>query len=366
MFNLTAKSKSVAEVRLYGTVSEWGRINALDISKSLEMAKRQGFKKVVFRIHCPGGAMFEGVAVNSVISASELETGSIVDGVAASMGSAIAISTGHSAMMKGTRIMIHQGSGGVSGSANKIINYGNLLKTLNNDLAELYASKTGKDKQWILDNWMKEGEDKWFTAEEAKKVGLVDEVIPNEKKSKTSTEASFEEMAAYYNEKLATNYETEEKMDKSKLIKRLGLAEDATEEQIEAALTALETKAKANEKPQGNEKTKEKMVASFLTLGKKAGVVTKENEASMKKLAEADIDACMDLLPDAAAQAGGGNEVKDFRLSELIAALKGENTESSKKTWEDLTPNERKELEEKDPKAFEALFNAEYGNVKNG
>ena len=368
MFNLTAKSKTVVDIMMYGSISEWSRVNANDFAKALKQAEDDGFTHVNLRINSPGGGIIEGLAMIAQMKASSLIIHAYIDGMAASMMSAVAINADRVFMAKGARMMIHQGNGGVFGSSKVIKNYANLLDSFNSTLAEMYADKTGKEPGVIIDTWMAEGNDQWFTSKQALKEKLIDEVISSPVKAPEKAEATFIEMAAHYE----TQIETENQMDKSKLIKRLGLAENATEEQIETALTALEEKAKAGAagaagKPTGNdEKASEKMVASFIKLGKKAGVVTEENEASMKKLAYADIDACMDLLPDHSANAGTGAVDGDKRISELIAAIKGENAGGGKKTWDEMSAQERAELESKDPKAFEALFNAQYGKVENG
>ncbi len=367
MFNLAAESKTVVDIMMYGSMSEWSRVNSVDFAKALKQAEEDGFTQANLRINSPGGSIFEGLAMISAMKSSNLIIHAYIDGMAASMMSAVAINADKVFIAKGGRMMIHQGSGGVFGSAKKIKNYADLLHSLNTTIAELYAEKTGKLVKDIVDTWMAESNDQWFTSKQALKEKLVDEVVSSPVKAPEKAEATYLDMVAHYE----TQIENEDKMDKSKLIKRLGLEANATEEQIEAALTALEAKAKKNgaaatQKPEGGEgKASEKMVASFIKLGKKAGVVTEANESSMKKLAEADIDACMDLLPDPSAQAGTGTGDKDLRISELIAAIKGENYGGGKKTWNELTAQQREELEDKDPKAFEALFNAQYGNVEN-
>ena len=144
MFNLTAESKTIVDIMMYGSMSEWSRVNSTDFAKALKQAEDDGYTQANLRINSPGGSIFEGLAMISAMKSSNLIIHAYIDGMAASMMSAVAINADRVFIAKGGHMMIHQGSGGVHGSAKKIKNYAELLSSLNTTIAELYAEKTGK------------------------------------------------------------------------------------------------------------------------------------------------------------------------------------------------------------------------------
>lgn len=206
MLELVAKSKKEAEVILYGTVSQWNSLNAITMMQVIKQAEKANYEQLTLRIlNSPGGSIFEGLAIMSVMQDTSLLTICRIESMAASMASAIAMGCDQVHMSKGGRLMIHQGSAGAFGSAKQIMNTGKLLESLNDTLAEAYAAKSGQDKDWVLENWMAEGQDTWFTATEAQKAGLVDIIFGNKVKSaKASSEGSydFDAMVAHYEDQM--------------------------------------------------------------------------------------------------------------------------------------------------------------------
>lgn len=365
---LQAKSKQELHIRLFGAVGQWELINANFIARLLSQAKADGYEHVKFLLHCPGGQIFEGIPVNTIVRNAGIKTTIEVHGVACSWGAVMLQSADRRGMVQGTRLMIHQGHGGIHGSSAQIINYGNLLGTLNVDIAAILADTTGKDKDWILENWMAEGMDKWFTAEEALKEKLIDYIVPNTKqKDKAAAYTSMEDLAAFYDQTLLQT--NERKMNKEQLAK-LGLDENATQEQIDAAIEALlknqkeDTAGDASASAAGGDNAKAS--ALVMKMAEKAGFITDKNKESFTKLAALDPGAAMDLIPEGA-NAGAQAHAS---VSDLIKQIKansgaGKKPEAGAKKYSEMSEAELKALEDSDPAAFEALFNAEYGDVAN-
>jgi ATP-dependent Clp endopeptidase proteolytic subunit ClpP len=384
MYELRAKSKKETDMLMYGSISEWGRVNAEGFIRALLAAKASSYEKINLRFHSPGGSIFEGLAIISQMHAQGIEVHGFVDGIACSMASAILVSCNKAYMVKGTRLMIHQGSGGVFGSASQIRNYADLLASLNGTLADLYARKTKKESKWILDNWMAEGKDTWFTAEQALKEGLIDGIVegsvkplPQEKEN-----ASLYEMAAHYDQFCKDTTESDT-MNKEQLIKLLGLNANATEAEIEAALTALKAKAEkapadnADQKkdaPAGDQSKKDASAADQNTvidgiaaLAKERGMKDEQIEA-VKKLAATDVKSAMALIPAATEKTdtNGGT----LNLNELITALKGGNGGASSKEdrkswkysdWQKNDSNGLLAMGKDKPEEFAKLYAAEHG-----
>lgn len=354
---LQAKSGEELTVRLFGAVGQWETINAGAIARLLDEAKADGFRRVKLLLHCPGGSIFEGVAVNSMMRSSGLEIAIEVHGIACSWGAVMVQSAHHRAMVEGTRLMIHQGHGGVQGSADRIITYGNLLATLNDDIATLLAERTGKAKAWVLKHWMAEGKDRWFTAREALDAGLIDEIIP--RKTPPPQAAAVDELAAWYDETLlTTNTNTMTK----KQLKLLGLDENATEAQAEAALqTLLEKQHQAT----GGETTAGGDKAAALVMKMAAateGFLTGETTESFARLAALDPEAAYDLIPKKSAapesRAGIADLIRDIKAA-------GGSEKKPAKKFSEMDEAALKALEASDPQALEALFRAEFGQINN-
>jgi ATP-dependent Clp endopeptidase proteolytic subunit ClpP len=216
-----AQSPKEVDVLMYGSVSRWNDFSAARMAEMLTQARDQGFERVNLRINSPGGSIFEGLAIYYGMQAfTDLEIVGMVDGMAASMASIILLGCDVRKMGKASRIMTHQGMLMTEGSANQLIRSGKMLQSLNETLAEIYAEKSGKETQWVLDNWMQEGVDQWFTADQAMKAGLVSEVYGSKVKPPAqAAEGSFGEMAAHYIEAVTALDQSQSTNSNSPLMK---------------------------------------------------------------------------------------------------------------------------------------------------
>lgn len=370
-FDIIAKSNRKADVLLYGSIASWANVNARSFGDKLKELEKD-YDEIDIRINSPGGSVFEGFAIYNLIQASPLMITTTVDGMAASMGSILAIAGQKTRMARNARIMIHQGSGGAYGQSKQLKQYAALLDSVNSTLAEVYAEKTGKDVKWIQDNWMKDGEDKWFTAKEAKAAGLIDEIVESrikDPKEKTKAEHdTIEEMAAFYNDQLISNLNTDNKTEMKEIAKALGLPESATEQEIQAAIAKLlETSAKS-----------EKLI---IVLGEKTGVITSENKSKYERLIKADLDLAAEFISEAkpaqaAAQESGEGEGKNKKeqpqkeatINDLLAEMKKQNGGQQKgerddwklRDWEKKDPKGLHSMILNKPEDYKALFKASY------
>ncbi len=354
MFELTAKSKTSVDIRMYGSISQWGKVNAEAFAQSLRQAEDDGYSTINLRVNSPGGSIFEGLAIMALIKSSPLDVDMYIDGMAASMMSVVSTACRKVYMARGARIMIHQGAGGVYGSAQYIKDYAALLESLNESLAEAYASKTGKEKDWILENWMGENKDTWFNYKAAEKAKLIDGESDMKIQSPKEEEgsASMQEMAAHYNEQLQNSEDTMKEL----LIKRYGLDASATEEEIMAAIEAAEKKSGE----QTPDLASAESVDALMTIAETAGLVTDDNKAQVKAMAQkAGVKETAEFLktlkPAAQSSSDDGQRLSDA-IKEIVDGIKPEGNKEKK--FEDYSPEELDALEKKDPEAFEKLFKA--------
>ena len=133
-------------------------------------------KEISMYINSPGGVVTAGMAIHDTMNYIRPKVGTVCIGQAASMG-AFLLSAGEPGMrvaLSNARIMIHQPSGGAQGMASDIEIQAREILRIRHRMNELMAQYTGQPIEEIEKNVER---DKFFSAEEAKVFGLVDEVF---------------------------------------------------------------------------------------------------------------------------------------------------------------------------------------------
>ncbi len=133
-------------------------------------------KDIYLYINSPGGSVTAGMAVYDTMQYIPNDVVTIGMGLAASMGQFLLTggTAGKRFALPNTDILMHQGSAGLGGTASDIkIQAEQLLRTKKR-MAEITAAHTGQTVETII----RDGDrDRWFTAEEAKEYGIIDEII---------------------------------------------------------------------------------------------------------------------------------------------------------------------------------------------
>ncbi|MEU7135207.1 ATP-dependent Clp protease proteolytic subunit [Streptomyces sp. NPDC046261] len=133
-------------------------------------------KDIYLYINSPGGSVTAGMAVYDTMQYIPNDVVTIGMGLAASMGQFLLTggTAGKRFALPNTDILMHQGSAGLGGTATDIkIQAEQLLRTKKR-MAEITAAHTGQTVETII----RDGDrDRWFTADEAKEYGIIDEII---------------------------------------------------------------------------------------------------------------------------------------------------------------------------------------------
>ncbi len=132
-------------------------------------------------INSPGGSVIAGLGMYDTMQFVSPDVATICTGLAASMGAVLlaAGAKGKRTCLQHARVMIHQPSGGMQGQFTDMeISY-NLIKSLRKELYDILAHHTGKKFEDVEKD---SDRDNWMTAKEAKKYGLVDEVLERQDK----------------------------------------------------------------------------------------------------------------------------------------------------------------------------------------
>lgn len=161
------------ELLLYGDVGEtwWGDgFTPRQVAEALAIA---GPGPLTVRINSGGGIAFDGVAIYSLLKSHDGEVTIIVDGIAASAASLIAMA-GKLKMREGSMLMIHDASSIAWGNATEMERTAAVLNKLSDQYARLYAQKSGGSDDEMREIMKAET---WLTAEEAVALKLCDEII---------------------------------------------------------------------------------------------------------------------------------------------------------------------------------------------
>jgi len=133
-------------------------------------------KDIWLYINSPGGSITAGMAIYDTMQYIKPDVATIAMGMAASMGQFL-LSSGTKGKRYATphaRVMMHQPSGGIGGTATDVRINAQLILHMKKVLAELIAEQTGKSVEQINAD---SDRDRWFTAPEALEYGFIDHVV---------------------------------------------------------------------------------------------------------------------------------------------------------------------------------------------
>jgi ATP-dependent Clp protease protease subunit len=129
-------------------------------------------------VNSPGGSVSAGMAIYDTMQYISNDVGTVGLGLAASMGQFIlcAGTPGKRIALAHTRVMMHQPSGGIGGSASDIAIQAEQMLYTKKMMQERIAFHTGQSIEQVESD---SDRDRWFTAEEAKDYGFIDKVVQN-------------------------------------------------------------------------------------------------------------------------------------------------------------------------------------------
>ena len=164
---------------LTGEVND--QVASLICAQLLFLEAENAKKEISFYINSPGGVVTSGLAILDTMNYIKCPVSTVVMGQAASMGSLLLCcgEKGRRFALPNSRVMIHQPSGGFQGQATDIEIHAKEILSIKARLNQIYVEQTGQPLS-VIEQAMER--DNFMTAEEAKKFGLVDEVISKPEK----------------------------------------------------------------------------------------------------------------------------------------------------------------------------------------
>ena len=158
-----------------GSVVEDQMANTI-AAQILLLAAEDSERDIFLYVNSPGGSVSAGMAIYDTMQYVRNDVATVGMGLAASMGQFLlcAGAPGKRYALPHARIMMHQPSGGIGGTASDIKIQAEQMLYTKKKMAELIAEHTGQNLDTIETD---SDRDRWFTAGDAKDYGFVDHVV---------------------------------------------------------------------------------------------------------------------------------------------------------------------------------------------
>ena len=142
----------------------------------LLLAAEDPTRDIALYINSPGGSVTAGMAIFDTMTFVDCDVATYAMGLAASMGQFLlsAGTRGKCYALPHARIMMHQPSGGIGGTAADIAIQAEQIKLTKIEMAQLISEHTGQRLEQVQADSER---DRWFTAQQALEYGFVDEVV---------------------------------------------------------------------------------------------------------------------------------------------------------------------------------------------
>lgn len=196
--------KEEAEIMLYSDIVsyKWSKddpeMTAADFDKLIKEAKASGATKLRLRINCPGGSVFQAVAMKTQIMLAGFEEVNVdIEGLCASAATFfVCVPGARVRIAEGSSFMIHNPYTSVcGGTAADFRATAERLEKMQEDQHGMYARKSGQTEEQIK-AWM--DAETWFTAKEAVESGFADSMIGGLDAAACVREEQYELMQKIY------------------------------------------------------------------------------------------------------------------------------------------------------------------------
>lgn len=361
-----------AEIQIYGYIGKWDEVDYPRFQKVFRdtLAKN---KDVTIRVHSGGGSVYEGLAIYDLIRSSEANVTVIVEGMAASMASIIALAGDTVQMTENAFFMMHAVIGGVWGNKNDLTNYVEQLENCEKRLQAIYKERTTADEKTIK-NWFDSGQDHWLDADTCLQLSVCDEVVKPTKTKKLDNkniinktpEQAWENIAASFTGK-TPKVKTMNKETMLAVFSAYGLAGNVTasssDEDLKKQLeNVLEKAQKADSLQDEINAFKQKetdKVKAKINQAVSAGKIVGSEKAQWEQDAEVNpamVERMLDKLPGKPNPNNGLNREKPKVDGDQHELFNGRE-QWTFGDWQDKDPDGLARVADEAPEQFEELFN---------
>ena len=175
-FDIRNVSSSSADIYIYSPISRWGEEYGYKSAKDVqaELKAIENVSQLNVYINSPGGAVFEGTAIKSMLSRLNCKKTVYIDGLCASIATVIAFGIGAEVHMSASSlVMIHNALNQVYGNCMDFEKAAEDLKKVDNTLVAVYKNRCGDTlSEEEIRAFM--ADETWFSADECMSYGFID------------------------------------------------------------------------------------------------------------------------------------------------------------------------------------------------
>lgn len=253
-WNISAEAGSdTTEIAIFDRIGASLFFGGVSASEMIDELNAIDTPKITVRINSPGGNVFEGIAILNALRAHSATVTTVIEGLAASAASFIAMAGNEIVMRRNAEMMIHDAWGDCIGNAADMETMAAQLNRISDNIASIYADRAGGE---VADWRAAMKAETWYSDAEAVAAGLADRIdtgAVTDKKAKNSFDLSVfahagRRAAPRPTFPFAAEVEVTKKEEpmgtlNEALAQRLGIPADADEAAITAALDAALTPA---------------------------------------------------------------------------------------------------------------------------
>ena len=357
-----------AEVYMYGVIGAGLDIDTNVVVAAIENLRKQGCRNFKFYVNSEGGEVVQGCALFNYLDRTDIDVEWVIDGLAASMMAMLITNPRHKvSAARYAKLMYHRVQGSVYGNSAEVRSMAEMIDKFETSLIEMMARRMNEPVDEVRKEFFTDGLDHWMTAEEAKKRGLVDNIIEGRNIAEPAADIkSAKAVFDFYNKQLL-NIIKPNNMDKAKIAKLLNKAVSEIEDD-DALVSAVEAQATENANLRNElqaEKTKSAGLEQQVKAMNKAKVKQLVDTAiAAKKIGEDERETYTKLATD------------NFEMAEkIIGKLQGVNpvvdqlkkptVNEAEKDWTFDDYHKKGKLEnllKENPQRYSELFDAKFGH----
>ncbi|MGB4060889.1 MAG: ClpP-like prohead protease/major capsid protein fusion protein [Burkholderiaceae bacterium] len=169
-------TQAAAEILIYGDIGQSWWEDTVSAAQFVKDIAAVDATAITVRINSIGGSVPDGIAIYNAIKRHSATVTTVVDGMALSIASLIAMAGDTVEIAENAVFMVHAPWTWTDGNAVKLREQADMLDTWAAAMSTSYAAKTGKPQADML-ALLTDGDDHWYTAAEAVAMGFADVVV---------------------------------------------------------------------------------------------------------------------------------------------------------------------------------------------
>lgn len=316
----------MARINLYSLVGQGDFFSAglsgTEFYKQLTAAKPD--EEIELHIHSDGGDALDGMMIANVLSDHKGRKVAIIDGTCASAATFAAMACDKVKMRSAALMMIHGAWSDASGQPDKLREKADHLDKVIAAMRPLYERRGITAEK--IDQWLA-SQETWFTAEEAKAEGLIDEIL--EMPALPDPKAQARRRRANTASRAQASRNRSKAMDPKEIRSKLGLAEDAKAREVRKALKAYMSEDK------GTDEEKSALARAVAEMDEESETDVGKAQISAKAAESPEAMALIDKLTARVEKAetdayyAKAEQLQDRKTAKEVLALAGGNTSNA-------------------------------------